>query len=399
MKHLVVSKALVLILVFAMLFELMPANGFATPGDEEGSQSVQQQEELPAKEEGLETDGENENSSAESETETKALIVGEVSELREEGIKHFRMDDGSFIAVDYGMPVHFTADNGDTWENIDNTLVLQSEKKSAESPDDGDAFEPAIEIEQQYTAENGDNKISFANTLQNGFLFSSESGEYKVSMSLPNGDNSANNSENTDNFIEENGAGNTSETNPAESGGGSEVEQDPDTELIEQPGEGAVTGTAPLNNLEIQGEDFHVEASSEAESEAETADEPMIAETPLPEMFNSLAVAEVSYPQEQIAQTDRGDTEDNNQAKKSSAPLLNRLCRHVFAQAFSIGMFTIMLTSAIMFALLMSRKALLSIISGRTMRFPSPLMWAILNRPFKRTDRLPFQTKRINVSI
>ena len=41
MKHLVVSKALALILVFAMLFELMPANGFATPGDEAGSQSVQ----------------------------------------------------------------------------------------------------------------------------------------------------------------------------------------------------------------------------------------------------------------------------------------------------------------------------------------------------------------------
>ena len=337
MKHLIVSKVLALILVFAMLFELMPANGFATPGDEEGSQSVQQQEELLVKEEGLETNEENENSSAESETETKSLIVGEVSELREEGIKHFRMDDGSFIAVDYGMPVHFTADNGDTWENIDNTLVLQGAEKSAESPDDGDAFEPAIEIEQKYTAENGDNKISFANTLQNGFLFSSESGEYRVSISLPIGDNSANNSEKTDNSIEEIGAENTSNTNPAESGGGSETELDPDAELIEQPGEGAVTGTAPLDNPETQGEGFLVEASSEAESEAETADEPMIAETPLHETFNPLASAEISYPLEQRKQTGRGDSDgdDDNQTENDKLSLAeqvmpSRLCASVF---------------------------------------------------------------------
>ena len=56
--------------------------------------------------------------------EASSQVVGEVTEHRGEGEKHFRMEDGSFLAVNYGVPVHYTLD-GETWEDIDNTLTLQ----------------------------------------------------------------------------------------------------------------------------------------------------------------------------------------------------------------------------------------------------------------------------------
>ena len=39
---------------------------------------------------------------------------------REESVKHFRLEDGSYLAVSYGVPVHYR-ENGE-WMNIDNTL-------------------------------------------------------------------------------------------------------------------------------------------------------------------------------------------------------------------------------------------------------------------------------------
>lgn len=57
--------------------------------------------------------------------EASTVVLGEVSQSREESVKHFRMGDGSYIAVDYGMPVHY-ADDG-IWVDIDNTLILEEE--------------------------------------------------------------------------------------------------------------------------------------------------------------------------------------------------------------------------------------------------------------------------------
>lgn len=46
--------------------------------------------------------------------------VYEVKELREESVKHFRTEDGSYIAAQYGMPVHYLEDG--RFEDINNTL-------------------------------------------------------------------------------------------------------------------------------------------------------------------------------------------------------------------------------------------------------------------------------------
>lgn len=44
--------------------------------------------------------------------EISQTVLSEVLENRDESEKHFRMDDGSFLAVDYGMPVHYTQEDG-----------------------------------------------------------------------------------------------------------------------------------------------------------------------------------------------------------------------------------------------------------------------------------------------
>ena len=46
----------------------------------------------------------------------------EVEELREENVKHFRLEDGSYIAAQYDKPIHYLDENGE-WQNIDNTLA------------------------------------------------------------------------------------------------------------------------------------------------------------------------------------------------------------------------------------------------------------------------------------
>ena len=47
-------------------------------------------------------------------------VLWEETSLRTEDTKHFRLTDGSFIAVNYGMAVHYQDEDG-TWQDIDNT--------------------------------------------------------------------------------------------------------------------------------------------------------------------------------------------------------------------------------------------------------------------------------------
>ena len=61
--------------------------------------------------------------------ETAAKIVSEVTEMREESVKYFLCDDGSYIAATYAEPVHYK-ENG-VWKEIDNTLTPSS--KSGET--------------------------------------------------------------------------------------------------------------------------------------------------------------------------------------------------------------------------------------------------------------------------
>ena len=47
----------------------------------------------------------------------------EVEEFRDETVKHFRLEDGSYIAAQYEKPIHFKDNNG-KWQDIDNSLAV-----------------------------------------------------------------------------------------------------------------------------------------------------------------------------------------------------------------------------------------------------------------------------------
>ena len=87
----------------------------------------------------------------------------EVESLREESVKHFRLEDGSYIAAQYKGPVHYLDENG-LWQDIDNSLSL-----------DG----------SEYSTSNA--KIKFAKKITgNENLFTIHEGNYKITMSLDN---------------------------------------------------------------------------------------------------------------------------------------------------------------------------------------------------------------------
>lgn len=48
--------------------------------------------------------------------------VVEIKELRDENVKHFRLEDGTYIAAQYDVPIHYLDENGD-WQDIDNSLI------------------------------------------------------------------------------------------------------------------------------------------------------------------------------------------------------------------------------------------------------------------------------------
>ena len=95
-------------------------------------------------------------------TEETACVIGEMDELREEAVKHFRMSDGSFLAVQYDGPVHYQDTDGE-WQNIDNTLQRSGDR---------------------YVAQNGAVSKSFAASPDSGLLFETSYQEYSIGMSL-----------------------------------------------------------------------------------------------------------------------------------------------------------------------------------------------------------------------
>lgn len=87
----------------------------------------------------------------------------ELTSLREENVKHFSLGNGTYQAVVYGHPVHYQDENG-TWQDIDNTLTLQT-----------------VNGTQQYT----NDRVAFAPTYRaNAQLMRLQKGDYSISMSL-----------------------------------------------------------------------------------------------------------------------------------------------------------------------------------------------------------------------
>ena len=88
--------------------------------------------------------------------------VYEVEELREVSVKHFRLEDGSYVAAQYGYPVHYYDNNG-ALTDIDNTLA-----------EDGSGFiansTARIKLQKKITG--------------NGSLFTLHDGNTKITLSL-----------------------------------------------------------------------------------------------------------------------------------------------------------------------------------------------------------------------
>ena len=120
MKRLNGLKLISLMLVLAMLIELLPANAFATPKGEDDYHPPAQAEAVP------DEPAEAGVTDVMTEVETPdPAVLGEITELREENIKHFRMEDGTYTAVTYDQPVHYKNSDG-IWQNIDNTLTYHA---------------------------------------------------------------------------------------------------------------------------------------------------------------------------------------------------------------------------------------------------------------------------------
>jgi len=138
-----VKKSISLILVLTLLVQLLPMVAFGV-GDETNDLDI----------------------STDSETvsmkDDDAQIVGEEDALREESVKHFRLQDGGYMLVEYETAVHYQTADG-AWEEIDNTLQKTG---------------------QQYVAQAGDMTRKFAASLDSGFLFETAYQGQSVSMSL-----------------------------------------------------------------------------------------------------------------------------------------------------------------------------------------------------------------------
>lgn len=63
----------------------------------------------------------NEASEAGQTDSAESNLVAEVESLRGEFEKHFINEDGSYVAVSYGYPIHYEDEDG-AWQEIDNTL-------------------------------------------------------------------------------------------------------------------------------------------------------------------------------------------------------------------------------------------------------------------------------------
>ena len=98
-----------------------------------------------------------------------AYIVGEAYDARDEFQKDYRLSDGSFIAVEYGVPVHYEEDG--EWQDIDNRL------------------EPIAMYDgtDVYQTVNGEVSQSFSASLADGSIMATSSGDSMLSVSLWDG--------------------------------------------------------------------------------------------------------------------------------------------------------------------------------------------------------------------
>ena len=136
MKKSLWTRLLSLLLAVVLCVELLPAVGSAVSPSEDLEHTVEGTVEEPAE------------------------VAFEEASLRGERVKHFRMGDGSYVAVQYDVPVHHRDADG-RWQDIDNTL------------------EP---VGQTYAVEDG--SVAFAASLNGDAVFTADADEHRVQLFL-----------------------------------------------------------------------------------------------------------------------------------------------------------------------------------------------------------------------
>lgn len=149
------------VLLVALLIQLFPVTAFATKhnipinAEDIGVQPLPEDTWLVDR---------CEETAAEVLADTDILFE-EVS-LREDNVKHFRMDDGSYMAVCYDVPVHYL-DVNNQWQEYDNTLyaVQKGKKMSGYRVQNGDSlrfFAADVDAVQLLTVQKGAYCMSLA---------------------------------------------------------------------------------------------------------------------------------------------------------------------------------------------------------------------------------------------
>lgn len=136
------SRLLSIALILALLFQMLPLPVFAA------------------------SEGGNDAAGITESTEP-VTIIGEEESLRTETGKHFRLSDGSYIAVSYGQPVHYQDEAGALQDIINEPIMVTG-------VDDIDT----------YQISNDGQTTSFASSLVAGTIFTSSYEDVSVSMSL-----------------------------------------------------------------------------------------------------------------------------------------------------------------------------------------------------------------------
>ena len=136
MKKSLWTRLVSLLLAVVLCVELLPAVGSAVSPSEDLEHTVEGTVEEPAE------------------------VAFEEASLRGERVKHFRMGDGSYVAVQYDVPVHHQDADG-RWQDIDNTL------------------EP---VGQTYAVEDG--SVAFAASLNGDAVFTADADEHRVQLFL-----------------------------------------------------------------------------------------------------------------------------------------------------------------------------------------------------------------------
>lgn len=114
-------------------------------------------------------------------SETEPEIVGEVVSLRGEYTKHFRREDGSFVAAIYNEPVHYQK-NG-VWEEVDNTIMVTNNTASSNA-----TVNSADKSDSIYTISKTANPVTFPSDIKTGKISVSHNGK-SISFGVKNNKN------------------------------------------------------------------------------------------------------------------------------------------------------------------------------------------------------------------